>query len=215
MAEFRDRLLYAIKAREITLVDLEKRTEALGEKVSQTLLSKYINNNVLPRQSKIDVLSRALNVDVAWLFGFSNKMESFRNYNNKEEKAIPLPVIGKIAAGQPILAVENVIDMAFCPESYMQKDLVYFWLKVQGDSMNLEFNDGDYILIQQQPTLENDEIGVIMINDEATVKKYTKAGNVVILEPLSTNLEHKTMFYDLKEFDIRIIGKVIAYQGKI
>ena len=215
MAEFRDRLLYAIKAREITLVDIEKRTGALGEKVSQTLLSKYINNNVLPRQSKIDVLSRALNVDTAWLLGFSDKMESFRNYNNKEEKAIPLPVIGKIAAGQPILAVENVIDMAFCPESYMQKDLVYFWLKVQGDSMNLKFNDGDYILIQQQPTLENDEIGVIMINDEATVKKYTKAGNVVILEPLSTNLEHKTMFYDLKEFDIRIIGKVIAYQGKI
>lgn len=215
MAEFRDRLLYAIKAREITLVDVEKRTEALGEKVSQTLLSKYINNNVLPRQSKIDVLSRALNVDVAWLLGFSDKMESFRNYNNKEEKAIPLPVIGKIAAGQPILAVENVIDMAFCPESYMQKDLVYFWLKVQGDSMNLKFNDGDYILVQQQPTLENDEIGVIMINDEATVKKYTKTGNVVILEPLSTNLEHKTVFYDLKEFDIRIIGKVIAYQGKI
>lgn len=215
MAEFRDRLLYAIKAREITLVDVEKRTEALGEKVSQTLLSKYINNNVLPRQSKIDVLSRALNVDVAWLLGFSDKMESFRNYNNKEEKAIPLPVIGKIAAGQPILAVENVIDMAFCPESYMQKDLVYFWLKVQGDSMNLKFNDGDYILVQQQPTLENDEIGVIMINDEATVKKYTRTGNVVILEPLSTNLEHKTIFYDLKEFDIRIIGKVIAYQGKI
>lgn len=215
MAEFRDRLLYAIKAREITLVDVEKRTEALGEKVSQTLLSKYINNNVLPRQSKIDVLSRALNVDVAWLLGFSDKMESFRNYNNKEEKAIPLPVIGKIAAGQPILAVENVIDMAFCPESYMQKDLVYFWLKVQGDSMNLKFNDGDYILVQQQPTLENDEIGVIMINDEATVKKYTRTGNVVILEPLSTNLEHKTVFYDLKEFDIRIIGKVIAYQGKI
>jgi len=215
MAEFRDRLLYAIKAREITLVDIEKRTEALGEKVSQTLLSKYINNNVLPRQSKIDVLSRALNVDTAWLLGFSDKMENFRNINNKEEKAIPLPVVGRIAAGQPILAVQNVIDMAFCPESYMSKDLVYFWLKVQGDSMNLKFRDGDYILIQQQPTLENDEIGVIMINDEATVKKYTRAGNVIILEPLSTNLEHKTMFYDLKEYDIRIIGKVIAYQGKI
>ena len=126
-----------------------------------------------------------------------------------------LPVIGKISAGLPILAVENIIDYAFAPSSYIKDDYTYFYLLVQGDSMNLKFNNGDYILVQQQDTLENDEIGVFLIEDEATVKRYKAENGIIKLFPMSTNPKHEAQFYDPQKVKIKIIGKVISYQGKV
>ena len=126
-----------------------------------------------------------------------------------------LPVIGKISAGLPILAVENIIDYAFAPSSYIKDNYTYFYLLVQGDSMNLKFNNGDYILVQQQDTLENDEIGVFLIEDEATVKRYKAEDGIIKLFPMSTNPKHEAQFYDPHKVKIKIIGKVISYQGKV
>ena len=81
--------------------------------------------------------------------------------------------------------------------------------------MNRKFNDGDIVLVQQQNDLENDEIGVFLIDNEATVKRYKKDKERIILYPMSTNPEHDPQIYDLKETNIKIIGKVISYQGKV
>ena len=81
--------------------------------------------------------------------------------------------------------------------------------------MNLKFHEGDIILVQKQSDLENDEIGVILINGEATVKKYKNKNGLIILQPMSTNSEHQVQIYNPKEKDIKIIGKVISYQGTI
>lgn len=83
--------------------------------------------------------------------------------------------------------------------------------------MNLKFNEGDLILVQQQDYLEQKEIGVFLIDkDEATVKQFREQkGNIFILDPMSSNPINHTLMYDLKETSVEIIGKVISYQGKV
>ena len=72
------------------------------------------------------------------------------------------------------------------------------------------------VLVQKQDTLENDEIGVILVNGyDATVKKYKSENGLVILSPMSTNLENVVQIYNPKEIEIKIVGKVVSYQGKI
>lgn len=131
------------------------------------------------------------------------------------DNVVEIPVIGKISAGIPLLAVENIISYAYAPSSQIKQGFTYFYLTVQGDSMNLKFHEGDIILIQKQDDLENDEIGAILIDGEATVKKYKKENGLIILQPMSTNPEHQVQIYNPKEKDVKIVGKVISYQGKV
>lgn len=140
---------------------------------------------------------------------------SVRKNNLIKEVVTKIPVVGKISAGLPILATENIEGYEYAPSMYIKDGYEYFYLKVTGDSMNLKFNDGDLLLIQKQDDLENDEIGVVMVDGEATVKKYKYENNLVILYPMSTNPEHIVQLYSPNDHNIKIIGKVISYQGKI
>ena len=82
--------------------------------------------------------------------------------------------------------------------------------------MNLKFSDGDLVLVQKQDDLDNDEIGVISINGyDATVKKFKRENGLIVLQPMSTNPEHAVQIYNPKDISIKIIGKVISYQGNI
>lgn len=133
------------------------------------------------------------------------------------DTAVNVPIVGKISAGVPILAIENIIDYAFAPASQIKDGFEYFYLYVKGDSMNLKFNEGDLILVQQQDYLEEKEIGVFLIDkEEATVKQFREQkGNILILDPMSSNPINHTQMYDIKETPVNIIGKVIAYQGRL
>lgn len=126
------------------------------------------------------------------------------------------PVLGKISAGLPLLAVENVEYFSYAPSSKIQEDYDYFFLRVQGDSMNMEFPDGCLLLVQKQPTLEEGQIGVFRINgDDATVKRFQKENGFIMLEPRSTNPKHKTQTYDPQKVKVEIIGKVVSYIGDV
>ena len=122
-----------------------------------------------------------------------------------------LPVLGKISAGLPILATENIEGYEFAPSSYLKEDFEYFYLRVQGDSMSMEFPEGALLLVQRQDTIENGQIGVFRIDDdEATVKKYKedKVNNLIFLEPRSYNPKHDTQSYEPSR--VKVIGKVIT-----
>lgn len=94
------------------------------------------------------------------------------------EPTISIPVVGKVAAGEPILATENIEDYMSIGESFFSKDSLRndnFILKVQGESMiNAGINDGDYIIVSKQSTALNGQIVVAMIDGEATVKRFYK-----------------------------------------
>lgn len=192
-----------------------------ANKVILNVYLDYLSNKHTDYEKSVELTKDEINeVDKTFLEMLNqlNKEHIIYTDNNVfpiPDEVVKLPVIGKISAGLPILAVENIIDYAFAPSSYIQKGYNYFYLKVQGDSMNRKFNDGDIILVQQQNYIENDEIGVFLINDEATVKKYYKEDNIIELRPLSTNPIHKKQEYNLEKVDFKIIGKVISYQGKI
>ena len=96
-----------------------------------------------------------------------------------------VPIIGTIAAGTPIFADENIDDYFYIDNS-VHCD---FGLRVKGDSMiNADIFDGDIVFIRQQPTLENGEIGAILLDDEATLKRFSMSADSVILQAENPSL---------------------------
>ena len=136
--------------------------------------------------------------------------------NTIKEVGIKVPVVGTISAGLPILATENIEDYEFVPARIIKPNHKYFFLKVKGDSMNMKFNNGDIVLIDQTPDLEDGEIGAFMVDNEtATLKKITRKNGLIILNPMSTNPIHQPQIYDPNETLITCVGRAIAYQGII
>lgn len=115
-----------------------------------------------------------------------------------------IPLVGKITAGSPILAVENIEDTFPIPVRYLENS-TSFMLKVKGESMiNAGIMDGDYIIVKQQNTANNGDIVVALIEDEATVKTFYKESDHFRLQPENSDYEPII----LKE--LSILGKVIG-----
>ena len=129
------------------------------------------------------------------------------------ESTIALPIVGKVAAGEPILAQENIEDYFSIGESFFNKDALKndnFVLKVQGDSMiNAGINDGDFIIVSKQDTARNGQIVVAMIDGEATVKTFYKEKNYIRLQPENDNME------PIIANNVQIVGKVVGLFRKI
>lgn len=129
------------------------------------------------------------------------------------ESTISVPIVGKVAAGEPILATENIEDYMTIGESFFTKDALHndnFILKVQGESMiEAGINNGDYIIVSKQSTARNGEIVVAMIEGEATVKTFYKEKDHIRLQP-----ENSTMDPIIVK-DCQILGKVVGLFRKI
>ena len=211
---FKNRLNKAITLRGIKPIELSEKTG-----IDKSKISSYMSGRYKAKQNGVYLLAQALDVNEIWLMGYDVPIERQKVESNVFPTTdIPekVPVVGKISAGLPILATENIEGYEFAPSSQIKKGYTYFYLRVQGDSMNLKFSEGDIVLIQRQDTLENDEIGAVLVDgNDATVKKYKFENGLVILEPMSTNPENTVQIYNPKKINIQIIGKVISYQGKI
>ncbi|MDO4282446.1 MAG: transcriptional repressor LexA [Clostridia bacterium] len=129
------------------------------------------------------------------------------------ESTISLPIVGKVAAGEPILAQENIEDYFSIGESFFNKDALKndnFVLKVQGESMiNAGINDGDYIIVSKQDTARNGQIVVAMIDGEATVKTFYKEKNYIRLQPENDTME------PIIANNVQILGKVVGLFRKM
>jgi repressor LexA len=100
-----------------------------------------------------------------------------------------VPLVGKVAAGEPILAVENIEETLPLPDTLFPAGDV-FALRVQGDSMvNAGIMDGDMVVVQQQQTAQNGEIVVAMLDGEATVKRFFRQGDSIELRPENDRLQ--------------------------
>lgn len=183
--------------------------------VTTPVINYYENEKRTISAKSVSILADYFGVSTDYLLGKSDIRKQDSNVFPVPDKAVSIAVIGKISAGLPILATENIERYEFAPSSLINENYTYFYLVVSGDSMNRKFDDGDIVLVQQQSDLENDEIGVFLIDDEATVKKYKTQNDLIILEPMSTNPIHTVQIYNPKEKNIKIIGKVISYQGKV
>lgn len=123
-------------------------------------------------------------------------------------QTVDVPLVGSISCGVPVLAEENVEAMIPVSTKLVPSPHKYFLLRAKGDSMDERgINDGDLLLIRQQPAARNGDMVVALIDDEATVKEFHLAGEMVILKPRSKNKEHKPIVLT-KDFQVQ--GVVVA-----
>jgi repressor LexA len=134
-----------------------------------------------------------------------NRKRAIEVISPVETRRFEFPLLGMVAAGKPIEAVEDVRAIEVPPSMIGNGD--HFVLQVKGDSMQEDgILDGDFVVIRKQPTAENGETVVALINNEATVKKYFKRKNHVELRPAHTGMEP----IRVKQGDLRIEGKVVG-----
>lgn len=119
-----------------------------------------------------------------------------------------VPLVGTVAAGQPILAEDNIEDFLPVPSSNLRTRGM-FYLRVSGDSMvNSAILENDLVLVRPQPFVEQGEIAVVRIGDEATVKRFYRIDGRIELHP--SNPEYEPIVCSEEDGDVRVIGKVIA-----
>jgi repressor LexA len=116
---------------------------------------------------------------------------------------VPVPIVGTVAAGQPILAVENIEEVFPLPRDIVKDDQC-FMLRIKGDSMiEAGIFDGDHVVVRQQPYADDGDIVVAMLGEEATVKYFRRRRNRVYLEPANSSMQ------PIVATDVQIVGKVL------
>lgn len=133
---------------------------------------------------------------------------------NGIEKYTPthlIPILGRVAAGLPMYAEQNIDGYTY---AQLPQGGKYFGLRVKGDSMTAtRIFDGDIIIVREQEIVENGEIAVVAVNgDDATVKKFYRDGDIVTLSPCSFNPDHQVQIYNTQNIEIHVIGKVVLSQ---
>lgn len=126
------------------------------------------------------------------------------NFNLVRREVVNVPIVGRVAAGQPILAVENVESYFPIPMEFMPNEQC-FMLQVHGESMiNIGIFDGDTILVEQRQTAQNGDIVVALIDDSATVKTFYQEADHIRLQPENDSMDPVIVS------DCQILGKVFG-----
>ncbi len=191
------RLKTSREQNDLTIKDVATR---IG--LSTSTISRYENGIVenvsLPT---MQMLAGLYKVNVLWLLG---KSEDKHERTINKQSTISVPLVGTIAAGTPILAEEN-IERYFNIDSSIKAD---FCLRIKGDSMiNEGIHNNDIVFIHQQPILENGEIGAIIIDGEATLKRFYKTDTGIVLQP--ANEKYAPIIVD-ENSNLIIAGKLSA-----
>jgi repressor LexA len=181
--------------KEIALKGYPPSVREIGEAVGLTSSSTVHNHlNALEEKGYIrrdPTKPRAIEV-----------LDSFGEFTSR--RTVHIPVVGQVAAGRPILAAENIEDTFPVPYDLVKEDTV-FMLKVRGESMiEAGILDGDMILVRQQPTANNGDIVVALLEDEATVKRFYKEKSRIRLQPENQYME------PIYAQNVSIAGKVIG-----
>lgn len=195
---FSRRLRRVLDDKNMKQIDLSK---ALS--ISKGMVSQYLSGNSMPETGRIYEMSKVLGVSHIWLLGADvNPDGSAIDMTSQYTK---IPILGKIAAGQPIYAEQQVIDYCQVPKHWH----VDFALTVKGESMkNIGITDGSLVLVRKVSTVESGDIAVCMVDDEVTLKRYKKYDGIIVLHPENETMQD--MIYPAKEADkIKILGKAI------
>ena len=192
-------------------IDRQKICKDLGFKY--TTFTDWFNGNKYPRIDKIELMANYFGLLKSDLIEDKTQQSALPADASEYDlsKLHRIPVLGKIAAGLPLYADENI-------EGYTYTELnggaEYFALRVTGDSMNaLRINEGDIVIVRRQPTVENGEVAVVLVDGEnATLKEFQQIGSIVTLSPRSMNPAHSTQIYNTEETRIDVLGKVVKVE---
>lgn len=180
--------------------------------VSKQTLYKYENNLITNIPSdKIEAAARLGGVSPAYLMGW----ESSQDIKPIKKKGITINVLGRVAAGIPIEAIENIIDTEEITEELATTG-EFFGLQIHGDSMEPRINEGDVVIVRQQDDAESGDIVIALVNGcDATCKRLKKYADGIML--LSNNPKYEPMVFsnqEIVEKPVRIIGRVMELRAK-
>lgn len=200
---FAVRLQKALDAANMKAADLARATGT-----PESVISQYKRGQYVPKQRRLEAFAEALHTTIPYLMGDDDDPTNFPVSVEPYKPKGCMPVLGRVAAGLPMYADENI-------EEYIANDFTdnseYFALRVKGDSMNAAgIMEGDYVVVRKQEIVDNGEIAIILVNgDDATLKRFSRNGDTVVLTPQSHNPIHQVQIYDTKEISVRVIGKVV------
>lgn len=171
----------------------KKRTDYMYKELFRTInREKTIDNSIL----KLDNLEKERKLDILKAEAIDDNYIGF----------IKLNILGKISAGLPHYACEDLIDTVYLPNQFFKPNFEYFGLKIFGDSMNKMFDNDFTIIVRKTNSFINGDIVVAIIGDEATCKEIKQVANYIYLIPHSTNPEHQIQKY--KADQVMILGVV-------
>ncbi len=183
----------------------------LGYK-SFTTVQKWEKGIAEPPLSVLIQLAKAFQVDLDDLTG----TDLSKDTKKKSKQSVSIPVIGKVAAGLPIEAIENIIDYEEIPADWLIVG-EYFGLQIKGRSMEPRILEGDIVIVRKQEDIDTGDIAIVMVDgSEATCKKIKKSANGIMLIPF--NPSYEPVFYsndEIRSLPVTIIGKVVELRGKL
>lgn len=175
--------------------------------VNQTAVSQWERGVTIPSPPILLKLSQLYGVSTDYLLGNDAPAE--------KGKGVKIPVLGDVAAGVPIEAVENIVDYEEIDQALAATG-DFFGLRIKGTSMAPRILEGDVVIVRKQDDAETGDIAVVLVNgDSATVKKIKKMPEGIQLIP--TNPAYDPMYYTAAEVEalpVRIIGRVVELRGK-
>lgn len=218
MQKFRERLDIAMKEKGIRASQLSDETG-----VSKARISQYLHGVYEPKVDATLKLAEALGVSAAWLMGEDCPMrpepDAARTPTWMPDNLAPLhlrryPVLGDIACGRPILAQADAEGGGYVSAAETEAD---FCLIAKGDSMvGARIYDGDEVFIQQTDMVENGEIAAVVLDDEATLKRFYYYPNEQRLVLTPENPAYEPLVYTGEELNhVHILGRAVAVQGKL
>ncbi len=189
----------------INKVSRTQLSESLG--ISYSTISDWINGKSYPRIDKIELMAN--------YFGINKSDLVEDHFEEIKPQGIKIPVLGTVAAGMPISAVEDILDYEEIPQSW-QNQGEFFGLRIKGDSMKPDINNGDTVIVKQQSTANNGDVVIALVNgDDATCKKFEKLDNGIML--ISNNSEYSPMYFSNEEVTAKpvvIVGRVVELRRK-
>lgn len=199
MNTFGDNLRKAMEKAEINATELSEKTG-----ISKSTISRYLSGGYIAKQKNLLKLSLALHVEPKFLF--SDAVEEL----DANLKVYSIPIVGKVVAGTPIDAIENITDYIRVTNP-AAADGSYYALHVTGASMEPEMREGDLVIVHKQDYFDNGDICIVLVNgDEATVKKVIKSDQGITLIGFNATV-YPPHFYNVRqveELPVRVIGKV-------
>ncbi len=212
MDTFADRLVYALKQRNLSQAELCDQTG-----ISRSAMCQYCSGVFKPKEKKLKQIAEVLGVQETWLLGYTSEEtpcpDTAEYPNLSPIRLKQFPLLGTIACGEPTFALENK-ETFVTASGEITAD---FCLRASGDSMiGARIHDGDMVFIRQQAMVENGEIAAVIIEDEATLKRVYYDKQNQRLQLVAENPLYPPLVYVGEELaNVRILGKAVCFMSQI
>ena len=205
MKSIGERIKDARKSAGLTQLELAKKTD-----LSRSYIGDIEKDRYNPSVSTLQLIATATNTPLEDLLP-STKTAS------PTGRGVRIPVLGRVVAGIPIEAVEEILDYEeITPELAASGE--FFALKIRGHSMEPRMMEGDVVIVRRQDDVDSGDVAIVLVNgDEATVKRVKKQedGITLIANNISVYEPHYYSNKEIEELPVRILGKVVELRGKL